>query len=370
MTNFFLDAPYCEEQSLRTNIPILPFALSQIRGTKETVEEIAYRFLREDMFECMESLSLFDTVNDVSLADVIFMPLDWSVVHRTAPHIEYHFRHLAEKTGRPLVLTHFGDSTDDVPGENLIIIRNSKYRSTLRSNEIICPAAVRDVCSEAEIPVLSKPERPSVGFVGISQKSPVSSRLSKLLKFGKKDYMLGALSLINNQCGYRRSGLYFRNQAMEILEKTEGIDCDFTQRNFWGREFLSRQKENATRLRQEFTSNIYRNLYLLSIRGVGNYSFRFFEILSAGRIPVIIDTDAPLPMEDTIDYRSFCLFVDANDLNQLGRKIIEHHAASDDHMIEDMQLKAKNAFREKLRFDVFSKNLFKDTLPAMIQKGA
>jgi hypothetical protein len=367
MIKFFLDVPYCIEQSLGTDIPILPFALSQVRGTEK---DSSYRFLREEMFERMESISLFDSVNTVSEAEAVFMPLDWSVVNRTAPNIEVHFRRLAEKSGLPLVVVQFADNTDDVPGGNLIVLRNSKYRKTLRSNEIICPAAVRDVGSEKEIHLLSKPERPTVGFVGISQKHASISWHHKLLKFGKRDYIRGLLSYINPEYGYQRSGLYFRTRVMDLLEQAKGIDCDFVRRNYWGRESFSRQKENAIRIRQEFTDNISRNLYLLSIRGNGNYSFRFFEILSAGRIPLIIDTDAPLPMEGNIDYQSFCLFIDGNDLSQVAKKIIDHHASCDNDMLQDMQLKAKKAFHDYLRFDVFAKNLFKETLPAMIQKGS
>ncbi len=365
MTKYFLDVAYCADQSVRTGIPVLPHARYYVRGTED---DSSYIFLREDIFKRLESIPLYSAVETTESADAVLMPLDFSAVHRTAPHIENHYRNLAEKAGLPLLVAHFGDNTEDVPGENLIILRYSKYRSTLRANEILCPSTSADLCAEADFPILEKPKRPSVGFVGMSQKSDTLGRLRRMFSYGKRDYMLSGLSLLSPSAGYRRSGLYFRSRVLNVLEKTEGVKCDFIQRNFWGREFTARREANKVRLRQDFLDNVARNIYLLCIRGAGNYSIRFFEILSAGRIPVIIDTDAPLPMEDIINYRSFCLFVDAKDLKQTGRHIIEHHASFDSDALIDMQLKAQRTFREKLRFDVFSERLFRETLPAMLRK--
>jgi Exostosin family len=69
----------------------------------------------------------------------------------------------------------------------------------------------------------------------------------------------------------------YRNVALDIIEK----------RAFNGSE----QDKN------EYINHLERNTYIICPRGTENYSFRAYEVLSRGRIPVIIDTDVVLPKE-------------------------------------------------------------------------
>jgi len=55
-------------------------------------------------------------------------------------------------------------------------------------------------------------------------------------------------------------------------------------------------------MRQEYVDSVFENSYSLCIRGAGNWSYRFFEALSAGRIPVLLDTDCALPLEASVQW--------------------------------------------------------------------
>lgn len=55
---------------------------------------------------------------------------------------------------------------------------------------------------------------------------------------------------------------------------------------------------------KEYVNHLQRNTYIICPRGAENYSFRVYETLSRGRVPVIIDTDVVLPKEIDWDYHS------------------------------------------------------------------
>lgn len=65
------------------------------------------------------------------------------------------------------------------------------------------------------------------------------------------------------------------------------IDSDIVETGFAGSE---EQK-------QAYTDHLQRSTYILCPRGSENYSFRIYEALSFGRVPVIIDTNIVLPPE-------------------------------------------------------------------------
>ena len=68
-----------------------------------------------------------------------------------------------------------------------------------------------------------------------------------------------------------------RSRAVEIIEHSD----------FYGTE----------REVHEYKNHLKRNTYVLCARGSENYSFRLYETLSFGRVPVILDTDMELPKE-------------------------------------------------------------------------
>ena len=58
-------------------------------------------------------------------------------------------------------------------------------------------------------------------------------------------------------------------------------------------------------------------------RGDSNMAIRFYEALVFGRIPVVIDTEWVLPLEDVIDYKKFVVFVPHADIQNTDKYIRE-----------------------------------------------
>ena len=74
-------------------------------------------------------------------------------------------------------------------------------------------------------------------------------------------------------------------------------------------------------------------------RGNGNFSMRFYQTLSCGRIPVLLNTDMVLPFSDEIDWES--LIVLANTESELVVKLLYYWNNQD---IVQMQVKCKDIY--------------------------
>ncbi len=111
------------------------------------------------------------------------------------------------------------------------------------------------------------------------------------------------------------------NGRLEIIEKIAHNykNTNFVYRHgFWAPEIVSKQKA-----RQTFYNNMLSGSFSLCIRGNGNFSYRFYEALSFGRIPVLIDTDCVLPFNNVINWSKHIIKLDINELETLPTLIEE-----------------------------------------------
>ncbi len=155
------------------------------------------------------------------------------------------------------------------------------YRTSLTSfkrkqNEYGLPAWSCDFTSLTDINYRKKCERPVVGFCG-------------------------ALTDIS------------RYHAIETLKKNNSITLDIKLRDsFWGGNIHNRV------LREEYVQHMLRSDFILCCRGAGNFSYRLYECLSLGKIPIIINTDIVLPCNDVIDWKNLGVWVNnIEDINDL-----------------------------------------------------
>lgn len=136
----------------------------------------------------------------------------------------------------------------------------------------------------------------------------------------KKDYVMPALhpdhfsgfNEYKNKIGFCGQLTRLRQFIINKIKQTN-IETDFIFRQgFWAPEVGSKIKA-----RKQYYENLLDNRYALCIRGAGNFSFRFYEALCFGRIPILIDTDTALPFERIIDWEKHIIKIKENELADL-----------------------------------------------------
>ncbi len=124
------------------------------------------------------------------------------------------------------------------------------------------------------------------------------------------------------------AGTFVRSRTMAAMRKTplaKGGEFRCEARNGFG----GTAAEIAA-----YAEHLVWSTYVLCPRGIENYSFRLYEALRFGRVPVIIDTDMVLPPD--VDWPKVALIVPFGELDRLPEIISA-----------DWKVRSASAFRER-----------------------
>jgi hypothetical protein len=214
------------------------------------------------------------------------------------------------------------------------------YRSSIFKKlpyERAHPVFINDVRQEVAASVvapLAKNPCPSIGFCGF-----VGTPLSRLAW-----RMLGARQKVD--------GLAFRARVLDQLRGDNRLDCRFVARgSYLGHAtYAAFDKQHPlTDARAAFLENLFDCPYNLALRGKGNHSVRFYEILAAGRIPLFVNTGCVLPLENEIDWKSHCVWAEDFDLARIGDRVAEFHAGINDDDFIALQHRNRVLWEDRLR---------------------
>ena len=89
----------------------------------------------------------------------------------------------------------------------------------------------------------------------------------------------------------------------------------------------------------------------------GDFPYRFFEAMSAGRIPVMVGSDYILPFADEIPYDSFILEISRNDAANSGAIIQEFLRGKSDHELHLRGLMARHYWQQWLSREEWSRTI-------------
>jgi hypothetical protein len=170
--------------------------------------------------------------------------------------------------------------------DNLILARTSVRACSMRSNELVLPYIWE--CGDRVFPNSQLSAMPQVGFCGLA--SP------------------------------------YRKALLKTFKHSKAVRCDFIIRDkFWGGDPHNRL------LIDEYYQNMERTQYILCNRGAGNFSMRFYQTMASGRIPVLVNTDMPLPFSDRIPWNELIVFEknekrlsDQSSGNPSVKKLLDH----------------------------------------------
>jgi len=247
---------------------------------------------------------LFLLTEDKQSADYFLPPCGWQ---KGGSSQALRMAELARRHGKPLLLFFNSDSDERIPVEGATVFRTSLSRSAKLPWEHAWPAWTCDVHSTYGRGVMHKrpwASRPTVAYCGYIDYRSWVERLQRTFR------------------GQISESMRLRGDAVRNLSRRQEIDCRFVLRRRFGGRATQAQ-------RREFATNLLVADYALVARGKGNFSYRLYEAMSAGSIPVFLDTDCCLPFDDIIPYRELFVWVAASEVARVGDAILEFHARHD-----------------------------------------
>ena len=182
-----------------------------------------------------------------------------------------------------------------------------------------------------------------IGFMGRSfTNSRLSNFVEKLPAQVKQWLLRGSylrnaamLGLMNDQgFSVKAINAFSRTETMNALRENKknykNIELDIVEK----RAFSGSERD-----KHEYINHLEESTYVVCPRGTENYSFRAYEALSRGKIPVIIDTDVVLPRE--IDWDSLSVIVPYRSLGRIYEIILRDYESKS---ASDFMARQKKAF--------------------------
>ncbi len=303
------------------------------------------------LFEGTIDVSFFNFVSE-DQADFILLPHNFFDVKEDQRYL----KGLVECSGRlnkKILVFAYGDSHEIISLPNTIIFRTSQYRTALQKNEIIVPPLIYDLGQDLLFRSKKKSDVPTVGFVGWADFINFFQRIKYYLKISLNS--LQSL-LVPRRRAYKQ-GIFFRRKAIDVFKKSKTVKTNFILRTSYSahKKTISISPERA---RREYVENILGSDVTLSPKGDGNYSARFFEVLSLGRIPLLVDTETVLPLENSINYADFIIRVDYRALNTIDQAVYDWYADMSNEVFTAKQKLAQDVYQKYLSPNNFMKYVF------------
>jgi hypothetical protein len=341
--NFYSDPSYLPQGV--SHIPLLyPF---WGRNSEDLANPMNRRF---DHYVDGKPLFGLTTIEEAHLA---LLPFDWSAIaeHPQALAIAESMSDIAASHNIPLAVFYLNDSTAPVNLNHSLVFRTSLNRSIQQPNEVVIPAWSEDFVENychGNLPIRSKSAQPTVGYCGYGSlvkstniKDSLRLRLGAIPNLARLMSKVG-IELVKHPLPWLY-GSRVRSQALFILSTSREVQC-----NFQIHDRMHHTEKLTLNQRQQFVENMLSSDYILCTRGSGNFSYRFYETLCCGRIPVFVNTDCELPFEKWIDWKRYCVWVEDKDLPYLGERIREFHDRLSPKQFQELQQDCRKLWLEWL----------------------
>jgi hypothetical protein len=297
-----------------------------------------------------------EIVDDIANADAILAPHFYTLIERKNPQYLKDVHELSLSYKKPLILFAYGDSAEEISLANTIVFRYSQYKSAQKQNEIIMPPVAPDIGSEVGIIERHKSDSvPLIGFCGWADYKNTSDALRAFLK--NTYYEVSAFVTKSPLIRARKKGIYFRKKALTLFQNSPLVRTAFIVRNSHSlnKNLISL---DPTVARKEFIENIQHVDLSLTTKGDGNAATRFYEILSLGHIPLVIDTDTSLPLEKLIPYDQFTVSIPFTEIESAPKMAHDWFVNMTDDAYREKQRMAREYYVKYLRMDAFLKYIF------------
>lgn len=338
--------------------PVLPFLSGYFGrvsgGSNLYITNSDSRFLYEG----------FSTARDIGDCDFVVIPQGIRRYEGEKKEYVNRIVRMAAEHGKKVIVFTAGDLHHDVFIPDAIVFKALNYSRYRKENEIYIPVYVEDLLAGKGIEIRKKDHPlPIIGFCGWAG----FRSLREAAIYHARNLTLNIRKLASGDSSLEvfKKGVYFRRKCMRILKRSPLVETNFIARMSYSANAatISLPPEIA---RREFVDNIIGSDFVLAPKGDGNSSARFYEALSIGRIPVLIDTEMIMPLEGVINYSAFTLRVPYEDIGDLPRVVRDFYDGLTPHAFEKMQHAAREAFEKHLRYDSFLNYVFR-RLPRLLE---
>jgi hypothetical protein len=300
----------------------------------------------------------YTITDNIADAHMVFAPYRHSWLLQYDSNLLTLCEQSATEAGLPLLLDGTGDIQYPVTSSNTIVLRYGGYRFLPERGSIQIPLFCDDLHERYKkdvwMPRRKSADKPIVGFAGWTQ---LTHRM--LVRTTIKELPIRLKAFFDERYRACTKGVLWRRRAIHALKNSSRVVLNLRERSTFSASAKTAVGDMRI-LQKEMSQTIECSDYALDVRGDANNSTRLFEILSLGRIPVILDTERNFPFRDRIDYSSFALIVDFRDVEKLPERIAEFHAAITPERFIEMQKNAREAFVSFFRIDAVMQHIVRD----------
>lgn len=282
-------------------------------------------------------------------ADLAIVPVAWQYALKDAEQkqLAVQFIERARAAEKPAVVFYQGDFDFPLGLGNTLVFRTSLLASRRKPYEFVLPAWHEDFMFRyfnGQLPIRSKSEQPSIGFYGLSK--PLEATLVQKVK----ERLIEEEKLTGIKIG--NLGSVVRARALRVLLRSSLVktNCMIYQNFIGGAQKKAGRFdfEQFHQVRQHYVQNVVESDYILCCRGLGNFSVRFYEILSSGRIPIFVNTNCALPYDFMLDYKRYMIWVEEKDIPYIDQKVAEFHARLSPQAFVDLQHECRKLWEQYL----------------------
>jgi hypothetical protein len=315
-------------------------------------------------------------------ADVAVLPYDWT--YATWENADFYpesrdnalrFAEAAARAGKPVAVFYETDMKLDIPFEHVLFCTDLDA-SDRAPHEFALPGWSEDLLAKyrgGKVAVREKGSRPTVGFCGYAP--PLGMPLGKAKAKEAVRYVLGRTRVLRfwpagpepslRIRALRQPGPAVRVRALRALARSEDVETNFLIRSEktnarggrWKRPPVGVDVEPDSQV--EYLENTLESDYVLCSRGFGNFSYRLYETLASGRIPVLVDTACVLPLDFAIDWDRYCVRVPEAEVRHIGARVAEFHAGLTPEGFRDLEIACRRLWEERLSPEGFFANLYR-----------
>lgn len=293
-------------------------------------------------------------VDQVAQADWAVLLYNWNYYHQSKRLGEAHqFIRQAQMAGKPVLTWVGGDFGARVPEPQVWVFGAAGYRSRAGSKRFGTPVFIRDPLREqgyAGIEPHPKPAKPRIGFCGYARTTALKTLAFMLNTLVRNTASALHLSGAEPQTLYPPP-VYLRQRILEKLSHSPRVETDFIQNTRY--QAGARTALDQQEARRRFFNNIRDTDYTLCVRGSGNFSVRLYETLAMGRIPILVDTDCLLPYADDPRWKTCCVYVRQEQIDQVDEMVSAFHNRLTEHDFIEVQQQARQFWEERLCMEGF-----------------